>query len=1000
MQHELCNYQDIAIDKFRHSQQAGMNEIALSPQFDDGRSFSMDSPAESDISVATFRVCFVSSGFSDPAKFGLSLALADTSKLSLLFFLLPVVELVLLLVIDSLLQLLILQQQLPAPPELTGMYHMLLLADVLFVALSLLLYVFGPWQSKESTPQTQLPEQATPQGNTTVVRGGTARNVKALATSAEGIVPQDDEGELLAKFLSDKKPTTREAGRHNTVEVSSEALLEHILLSLATIFLKQESEPSDGLIHDGRDEERFPTQVRMKEESQPCKSAADIAEKIGNQIRFTDALNEASGSSHRAHYDQDGSSPLRVSPLERTKRRTDAQRALQAAKASEKSDMSTSGRLSCPQTSVDAPSTVEGKPPTYEGTEVPSLTVKPLFLVRTAAPLTEDSVREIAAISTPSAQHYKAQMDVARKGLLTYLREQTTKANEERAQRARQANGASNAGGNGSRQMKGAPGTPAGISSVSAGMAPQAEPLQSNSNGVMVVDITDGGKVGEEVCAALASLVGRPPPSRKRASVDSSISSTVASTLYNSQGIHPSESIYERAVDPLANRALSGQPSLAVLERQQQTQKLEEPLDTTLMRSDRGDHGRRVPLCKRSTKVLTVPLEPGLPVVVQAPPSSDSEKEGRTTPVGSREIKYGVSQPLRNRGYEDGEGSPMQRPAALDPFAVPSAPGRFPPSVFWGRSGAIGCNGTPMLSPRVNAGPSIAPQRRAVDDIGVQRRTTLPFGVERHFQRSPHVLFREVDGNWMKEGTAVRDSLGKGEYMYTGSKRFFGTPSLPNRICKDQEQQPGTMRGDIEKFRALAMKRRGKCKDSTTLEPLKEKLSSHDSSRLQNTAAWNELIPGEAGDTNVGTPVERGGDAAPSAPNACQCCDGGIVEEPSFSRQGAVGASGTPVVVLRALEPEGGTPQNVRRDLPGLLSNATDTPAGLQQPHGTPHAEGEQHLFRGYLHPLRNSSRRREGGDPLPHAANGGTPMFLTMQELLHPSDRFQRSEGAAMGDT
>lgn len=72
-----------------------------------------------------------------------------------------IAELVLLLVVDSLLQLLLLQQHtLTAPQGLAEGFNALMMADALFLAVPLLLYAFDSWPPTEKKAEARGEQQA------------------------------------------------------------------------------------------------------------------------------------------------------------------------------------------------------------------------------------------------------------------------------------------------------------------------------------------------------------------------------------------------------------------------------------------------------------------------------------------------------------------------------------------------------------------------------------------------------------------------------------------------------------------------------------------------------------------------------------------------------------------------------------------------------------------------------------------------------------------------
>ena len=99
-------------------------------------------------------------------------------------------ELVLLLLIDSLIQLLLLQQQFELPKTLSGGVRLLVLADFLLAALPLLLYAFGPWHSKEDTSDAKLRQESSVQEDVAAAEAAAAAAVLVAAAAEEETKPQ------------------------------------------------------------------------------------------------------------------------------------------------------------------------------------------------------------------------------------------------------------------------------------------------------------------------------------------------------------------------------------------------------------------------------------------------------------------------------------------------------------------------------------------------------------------------------------------------------------------------------------------------------------------------------------------------------------------------------------------------------------------------------------------------------------------------------------------
>lgn len=501
------------------------------------------------------------------------------------------------------------------------------------------------------------------------------------------------------------------------------------------------------------------------------------------------------------------------------------------------------------------------------------------------------------------------------------------------------------------------------------------------------------GKAEDEqkaACAAFVTLMEEPPSGRRRESKEGSFSSTVASTLYSTQQSRTGELCSKHDFDPAIGKCLHAQQDLLPPDRQQHMQGPMAPFGTGF---SWGEGKQGTPCRRRTTKLLTVPLDPVVPLVVQMPPSNTESDDRRihtdTFEGRSDELLKGLS------GVNEGGGdsSPVLRSAILDPYASPMAHIRAPHSVFWGRTGAIGANGTPMVSPRLNAGPSGLGTGRTVDDLGVQRQSDLPFGVERHFQLSPNIALRSMDMGEIAGGEKGSNWRDKGEQLRTGARKFFGTPSLPTREPMPQGSQPTKLRDDIEKLRAFAKQRRGWSADTATREapqvrPSRPVSDNSSPTRQSQPHRWQELSLGGL----------SGG--AGKSPGITE-----IGDQPRLARQKAVGRSGTPMLVLRPLVHGLHTPQYTRSNLCRNVCPSDSFPAGFlsRQRHSSGKEEREGFDAGGNLHMMSSSISNCEGWDPLTHAGACG-PVVVTMQETCPPSGMIQlwgrEGAGAAGGPT
>lgn len=308
--------------------------------------------------------------------------------------------------------------------------------------------------------------------------------------------------------------------------------------------------------------------------------------------------------------------------------------------------------------------------------------------------------------------------------------------------------------------------------------------------------------------------------------------------------------------------------------------------------------------CRRRTRLLTVSLDPSLPILLQSPPS---EPEGlnrnsafdRPQPQGE---SPDLLQQLGGPKPGDNKGSPVQRAALLDPYASPLAATREPHSVFWGRSGAFGASGTPMVSPRQLEGA----QGLTRDDIDLQRKSALPFGTERFFQKSPNVTLRSVgiDGS-AQGGVELASWRDRGERMHTGARKFFGTPSLDCRQLQVSSGQDGKkMREDIARLREFALRRRGRCADPKPVTASTEASTRAPQQSLHGETAvrpWAPRGDSDAEDLCRHPPAGRAEWADEVAALAGLGRKG--FSRPHFARQGGIGGGrNTPMVAIQSLE--------------------------------------------------------------------------------------------------
>ncbi|KAL8437967.1 hypothetical protein ACSSS7_000537 [Eimeria intestinalis] len=461
--------------------------------------------------------------------------------------------------------------------------------------------------------------------------------------------------------------------------------------------------------------------------------------------------------------------------------------------------------------------------------------------------------------------------NLTRQDLLKHLQEQTAKAKEQlRQQQAREATptkrgregrgfeGLGDTKNDNSQQqqvwmhgtlpeaLRTSSSKPVKFECVSFQGARQASPLSAphkpvvGSSGVASTSPSRGqvesgrGRV-DSPARGKAEEVSERPKHRRRETEEESFDSTEASSIYKAPrdetGTKNGQQPPHRHDHSLLGAGVHHHPHcpLYLHKAHAEQHDLAPPSPGGASGAATAEEWKKGPPCRGpSSKLLEVPPEPVIPVVVQPPPPEDkSQSEGNRDrnsafhpSENGENIRPEVNPPHRQSEGARAQGkqrspSPVERSAILDPFASPSAQSKPPPhSVFWGRAGAFGASGTPMVSPRLLSGQHES--RKAVDDSGVQRHSELPFGVERLFQPSPNITLRCIDTSELEgEGAAwAKNWRDRGERMHAGAKQFFGTPSVLSRD-PNLHGPSGKMRDDINRLRELAVQRRGKAVNST-----------------------------------------------------------------------------------------------------------------------------------------------------------------------------------------
>ncbi|CDJ49430.1 hypothetical protein, conserved [Eimeria brunetti] len=235
-----------------------------------------------------------------------------------------------------------------------------------------------------------------------------------------------------------------------------------------------------------------------------------------------------------------------------------------------------------------------------------------------------------------------------------------------------------------------------------------------------------------------------------------------------------------------------------------------------------GGSERSAPL-QPQLGVMRAAMDPALPIVLQ---QLTGREQRQQPPASSTDPNNQKSKQERGAEYGHacnaaaGPASPVHRSAVLDPFAAADEQHKPSPSVVWGRSKAIGANGTPMVSPRKrDRTSSLGPGGAGLPDVadGRIKSGLLPCGPERHFPRSPSAAPRGDKGEGPRgEGVGEEDWLGRGACMHAGPKHFFGTPAPPPRDhAPMQENHTGnTAEQAYQKLHDFAMWRRGRPKGS------------------------------------------------------------------------------------------------------------------------------------------------------------------------------------------
>ncbi|CDJ36253.1 LOW QUALITY PROTEIN: uncharacterized protein EMH_0071630 [Eimeria mitis] len=312
--------------------------------------------------------------------------------------------------------------------------------------------------------------------------------------------------------------------------------------------------------------------------------------------------------------------------------------------------------------------------------------------------------------------------------------------------------------------------------------------------------------------------------------------------LQQQQQHHPLKSQQQHPPHPLHYRIQQQQQQqlYPVQHQQQQQPELPVPTRRSNLREEKEGRGRS-PGWQPLVKVQRSPADPAAPTMLQQVMPAEAS-EGREPP--------GDFADFSRQGYTLGRGvdrlqvggvaanaSPVQTCPVLDPFAAAGQQQNRISPVLWGRSNAIGANGTPMVSPRSRERTSSLGTRRTAAGIGVYRQSPLLRGPERHFQRPPSMTAVTLKEEGRRgEHLAGHERLDRGGCMHSGSKEFFESPSLPSRHPTTQGKQADTTAEQRhQKLHEFAMWRRGRRISTASTEP--SDAQNHPTMLLEGLAA-------------------------------------------------------------------------------------------------------------------------------------------------------------------
>lgn len=314
---------------------------------------------------------------------------------------------------------------------------------------------------------------------------------------------------------------------------------------------------------------------------------------------------------------------------------------------------------------------------------------------------------------------------------------------------------------------------------------------------------------------------------------------------------------------------------------------------------DRDKRGGSTP-SQPHMKVHRAAMDPGVPILLQKVTAPEERGRGDCRAAPNDLNKQNNTIPGRGveRVHAGRTASPEQRLPVLGPFTAWSQqPNKPSSSVSWGRSKAIGANGTPMVSPRKKGRTSSLGHGEKSNETGLHRESALTFDSEMHFQRPPNITFRTIPGEGTRGKVLGEDSMDRRECTHMSNKQLFGAPSLPSRDSTTQRRQGDNDTEERhEKLRDFAMWRRGRRIDNGGLE-FSGRIPPPKPDPTVRLGKPGGLQEGQVADYNEKTMHPSACRAASTghAKNIAEVCG----ERRSAARPGASGAEGPSVLLTR-----------------------------------------------------------------------------------------------------